>query len=136
TIFLILLMTLPALSQNKITVPLSQPNSPGSLEINLLTANLRVTGYDGKEVIINYNGDVDEDARDNKRSTRDGLRRISNNSAGLEVQQNNNKVSISSSMIPREIDLDIQVPRNFAVKISIVHGDELLIENINGEIEV
>lgn len=137
TMFMLLLLSPPGFSQNKLTVPLSQPDSPGNLEINMMQATLKITGYDGKDVVINYDGDVDEGRKQNQNPNREGLRRLTNNVAGFEVHENRNTVVISGNhSIPRELEMNIQVPRNFSVKISLIHGEDLVIENINGELEV
>ena len=35
-----------------------------------------------------------------------------------------------------EVSFDISVPRNFSLAISLVHGDDFRIKNVNGELEI
>ncbi|MDR8390527.1 DUF4097 domain-containing protein [Aliifodinibius sp. S!AR15-10] len=135
-VILCLIAIHPAAAQNQIAVPLSNPGEPGKLSLGIIRGSLQVSGYDGDEVIIRYGGDVDEDDDEEREVTRDGLRRISGNSTGFEVQENDNNVEISSVSPMRAINFDISVPRNFSLQLSVVHGDDLTIENINGELEI
>lgn len=132
-IFSTLIIPKLSLAQEQIAVPLSNPGQPGKLEIGIVRGSISVTGYDGQEVIIKYNSDEDDDKN---RVTQDGLRRISNNSAGFEATENKNTVRISGASPMREINFEISVPRNFSLHLSTVNGGGLTIENINGEMEL
>jgi hypothetical protein len=57
-----------AQSPNRIVVPFSDPSRPGTVRIHLLSGSIRVTGYAGKEVVVepsarDEEGDEDEDAK-------------------------------------------------------------------------
>lgn len=128
-----LLLSTHVQAQDQIAVPLSNPNEPGELNISVVRGSISVSSYDGKEVLISYSGDTKEDERE---VTEDGLRRISNNSVGFEVSENNNEINVSGASPMRNIDFDISVPRNFSLKLSAVNGGKLLVENITGEMEL
>ncbi len=133
-VLLLLLITSTAPAQNQIAVPLSNPGAPGKLELGLVRGSVTITAYDGDEVIIKYGGEDDDD--DEQEVTRDGLRRISGNSLGFEAEESNNVVEISGISPMREVFFDISVPRNFSLALSLVHGDDLTIEGLNGELEI
>ena len=40
-------------STETLTVPLSSPGKPYTLKVHLVTGSIKITGYDGKDVIIN-----------------------------------------------------------------------------------
>ncbi|MEX0660470.1 MAG: DUF4097 family beta strand repeat-containing protein [Balneolaceae bacterium] len=123
-------------AQNQIAVPLSNPNQSGELHLSMIRGSLQVSGYDGEEVIINYDNGQAEDREPENEASRDGLRRLSSNSLGFEVTERENRVNINNVSPMREIDFDIRVPENFSMKISIVHGNSFLVENVNGDLEI
>lgn len=137
TIFLSSLFTLLLIgtgaAQDQIAIPLSDPGQPGKLELGIVRGSIDVTGYEGDEVIIRYGG---EDDSDEQEVTKQGLRRISSNVVGFEVQENSNVVEIGSVSPMKETHFEISVPRNFSLSISLVHGDDMNIENVNGEMEI
>lgn len=126
--------TATAFAQNEIAIPLSNPGEPGRLELGLVRGGVEISGYDGDEVIIRY--DSEEETEQEQQVTKQGLRRISGNSVGFEAEENNNVVEIGGVSPMREVHFNISVPRNFSIDLSLVHGDELLIENVNGELEI
>jgi hypothetical protein len=132
-IFSTLMIPKLSLAQEQIAVPLSNPDQPGKLEVGIIRGSISVTGYDGQEVIIRYNTDEDDD---NNKVTQDGLRRISDNSAGFEATENKNTVRISGASPMREINFEVSVPRNFSLYLSTVNNGDLTIANISGELEL
>lgn len=136
-IFLIMLpaLLLPQLlhAQDRVTVPLSNPGEPGKLNLGIIRGSISVTGHDGNEIVVEYEGGQ---LKEDKPDTRDGLKRISNNSAGFEITEKDNEVRISGASPKHDIDFTITVPRNFSLKLSAVNGGDITVENINGEIEI
>lgn len=119
-------------AQEQIAVPLTNSGEPGSLHADVIRGSISVSGYGGEEVLISYNGEGKESGR---QVTKDGLRRISNNAAGFEVTEDDNKVEISGASPLQSLELQISVPRNFALYLSTVNGT-LMVENVNGEMDL
>lgn len=122
------------MAQDQIAIPLSNPDQPGKLKISVVRGSISVSGYDGKEVIIRY-GSEDGDEED-REVTKNGLRRISNNTVGFEAREDNNEVEISGISPMRDISFQISVPRNFSLEVSTVNGGDIEIDNVNGEMEL
>lgn len=122
-----------AAAQEQIAVPLSRPGEPGKLKVSAVRGGIQVTGYDGNEVIIRYRGDNGEAEQE---VTKDGLRRISSGSIGFEASENDNEVKIGGISPVRDVHFEISVPRNFSLSLSLVHGDEIIVENVDGEMEI
>ncbi len=129
-------------AQSTQTIPLSKPNQPGKLVIQSVFADeIIIRAYDGKEVLVKYDGD-DEDNEYN--SKRGGLRRISTSGVGLEITEDNNEVSIKTSPNSHDLELEVLVPRKFSLKLSVTHGDvevygidgEHDISTVNGDVEM
>lgn len=131
-IALFVLWAIPGQAQEQITVPLSDPGKAGKLHAGIVRGSISVNGYDGQEVLISYDGIRKDQERE---VTEDGLRRISNNSIGFEVSEDNNEIEISGVSPLKNLELEISVPRNFSLYLSTVNG-ELLIENVSGEMEL
>jgi DUF4097 and DUF4098 domain-containing protein YvlB len=139
-IFLLLSSALPGFAQDavreQLTVALSAPSKPGSLEVELVNGSIHVTGYSGKDVVI------DAAARASKRTSTSpgsaaGLKRISaGNSLNLTAEEKNNHVEITTESWKGPIDLTIRVPRNFSLKVSTVNDGDIIIDNVAGELEV
>lgn len=130
----ILFFTATTMAQEQIAVPLSNPDQPGKLKVGVVRGSISVNGYDGEEVIIRY-GSEDENERD-REVTKNGLRRISNNSIGFEVREDNNEVEIGGVSPMRDVSFDISVPRNFSLELSTVNGGDIIVENVSGEMEL
>ncbi|PSR55542.1 hypothetical protein AHMF7605_19530 [Adhaeribacter arboris] len=141
---LIIVTTNPVVAQNEnknLTVALSKPGQPGSLKVDLLNGSIKVTAHSGKDVIIGYSGRGNDDDDDRKRdrqndATANGLRRIPNNNFGLEASEENNQVVVRTNSFNRDIDLDIKVPRDFSVKLSTLNNGKIIVEGVNGELEI
>jgi len=133
--FLIVSCILTTHAQDKyqeLIIPLTDPAKPGTLKVNLHSGSMKVTGYSGKDVIIR----VGTEQKEIERESKNGLRRIPNRSLGLSAKEDNNYVSVNSDNYNKEINLEIQVPTNFDLKLSGHNGDGILVENINGELDV
>lgn len=131
---IILLFPASILAQEQIAVPLSNPDQPGKLKVGIVRGSISVNGYDGQEVIIRYGSEDDKNS--DREVTKNGLRRISNNTIGFEAREQNNEVEISGVSPMRDISFDITVPRNFSLEISTVNGGDIIVENVSGELEI
>lgn len=134
-LFLLLLGVASADAQEQIVIPLSNPGEPGQLELGIVRGSITVTGTDNEEVIINYSGG-DNHMHDDTPQMRNGLRRISDNSIGFEVTEDDNEVEIGGASPHANVNFSISVPRNFSLYLSTVNGGDVIVENVNGEMEV
>ena len=117
---------------DELVVPLSNPGKAGLLKASLHTGNIKVVGYSGSEVIIT----VTTNEKEISRVTRNGLTRIPNSSFGITAREENNYVTVSSSNMNKEVNLHIQVPRKFSLKLRSHNGDWIVAENVEGEVDV
>lgn len=137
------LISIPALAQNNLEIPLSNPGEPGRL---IVAANfsdeVEIRAHDKNNVIVNYDG---EDSDDDQDAMRNGMRRISGGGIGIEVTEDNNEVRVNTGPMPNDdFEMIIYVPRNFSLKLNTVQGDvkvsglrgELEISAVNGDIEL
>lgn len=128
-----LFIPIPSKAQDQLAVPLSKPGKPGKLTIGVVRGSISVHGYGGKQVLISYKGN---DNGKSQQVTKDGLRKISDNSVGFNVSEDDNEVKVSGSSPTKQVSFDISVPRNFNLHLSAVNGGELVVENVDGEMDL
>lgn len=143
---LILLGTAPVLAQSdvkeQLSVPLTDPGKPGSMEVSLINGSIHVVGYNGKEVVIDATSDSGRHGRNEERSTSrnsesGGMRRIQmNNPFELSAEERNNRVRVNANSIRTPVVLTIKVPQRFSLKLHTVNNGDITVDNVNGELEV
>ncbi len=121
-------------AENQIAVSLSNPGQPGRLNLNMVRGSAHITGYDGDEVVIRYEGTTVR-SRENEEAP-EGMRRVAGRSAGFETFENNNVVEIRNVSPLEKIQFEIFVPENFSLKLSLVHGDTLQVNGVSGDLEI
>ncbi|RDC65339.1 DUF4097 family beta strand repeat-containing protein [Adhaeribacter pallidiroseus] len=132
----------PVAAQNNnknLVVNLTKPGQPGSLKVDLMSGSIKVSAHSGKDVIIGYSGRGDDNDRRRERhndAAASGLRRIPNNSIGLEASEDNNRVVVRTNAMNRDVDLDIKVPRDFSMKLSAMNNGKIIVEGVNGDLEI
>jgi hypothetical protein len=118
-------------SGDRVTVPFSDPSKPRVLKVNLLNGAVTVRGYDGKDAIIEARGDT----RNRRQRTRpDGLRRLEVVATGLLVEEQNNTVTVGTRM-HEDTRVTIQVPHETSLFLRVTNGDDIVVENISGEVD-
>ncbi len=122
-------------STETLTVPLSSPGKEYTLKVHLVSGAIKVTGYDGKDVIINVTPrDGDEEERD--RSV-NGMKRISTHgSYEVTAKEADNTVTVNTGNPNKAIDLELKVPQDVKLKAGTVNDGEVTVENLRGELEV
>lgn len=143
----------PAAGNNpSVTVPFSDPARPGVVKVNVMTGSITVKAGPGRDVIVttsaaDRNDDDDDDrdrererARERSRSNRDdpstaGMRRLTK-PGGVDIEEENNTVSITSPVILGRVNITVQVPAATSVSLRAVNGGQVSVEGVNGSIEV
>ena len=126
-----------ALAQQRLAVPLSDPGRPATLDVSLFMGEVTVSAYDGDEIVIMIDDDDDErDDNDDDDARRNGLRRIPNSALGITAEERDNTVSVKLDPSPRNVELDISVPRQTSVRASVVNGGDVTLRGVTGEHEL
>ena len=136
--FILLITNLFAQSgtNEQLTVPLSIPGKSYSLKVNLVNGSIKVSGYDGKDIVI----DVTTPGSKNKETISDapnGMKRISA-LKGYEVtaKEENNNVNVFTGNPERTFYLALKVPQGGKLKLSTVNNGAIEVDNVKGELEV
>jgi DUF4097 and DUF4098 domain-containing protein YvlB len=134
-----LAVSLPAAAEEepqRANVPLSDPSRPAVVHASLMNGGITVTGYNGKEVIVEARS-RHEDGRDSKPDPKaSGMHRLETRGTGLSVEENDNEYHIGVGSMNRTVDLTIQVPFNTSLKLRCLNDGDIKVEHVSGEIDV
>ena len=120
---------------DRITVPFSDPERPGTLKVNLLDGAVTIKGSNRRDVLFVANS---QEARDVLRRRQQaeppaGMRRLTQ-PGGFGVEERDNEMSVSSAF-NREINLAVEVPTRTKLKVSVVNGG-ITVDGVDSEIEI
>jgi hypothetical protein len=121
--------------KEQLVIPLSEPGKPFKLNAHVLNGSIKVTAYEGKDIILDVFGDSTHKHRDEEETG--GMRRIGGGS-GLNVtaQENNNTVTINGGL-SRLSGIAIKVPSNLSsLKLNAVNDGSITVSNVSGELEI
>lgn len=121
-----------AAQSDRVTVPLSDPARACSVKVNLLNGSIVVTGYDGKDVIVQAKVRNEEESPREAR----GMKRVPMNATGLSVEEENNQVDIGTQSVQRTVDLTIQVPRRSSLNLKTVNDGDISVTGVEGELDI
>jgi len=123
----------------QLIVPLSEPGKPYKLDVGLVSGSIKVTVYEGKDIVIDATGGERKNKRE--RETNDnkaGMRRIAGGeSLDVTAHEKGNTVTIGSDIPNKPINLTIKVPQGAtSVKLSTVNGGSIVANDLSGALEV
>src|SRR5579862_7008009 len=123
-------------SPDHVTVPLSDPARPAVVHASLMNGGITVTGYNGKEVIVEARHRGGHEERESKPDHKaEGMHRLDVRGTGLSVEEQDNEVRIGVRELNRTIDLVIQVPFNTSLKLKCLNDGDIKVEHISGEVD-
>jgi hypothetical protein len=124
-----------AQGEERLVVPVADPSRPVTLEIRLLQGDISVSAYDGKDVVVVTDAPV-RDTKEDEKPREDGLRRIQSSSVGLTADQKDNTVSLRMDFSPRNVDVEVQVPRQTSVHANLTNGGDVVVTGVTGTHEL
>jgi hypothetical protein len=125
-------------------VPLQDASRPPTIQVHMMTGGITVRGEDRKDIAVEvhprsgdsrHSRDRDED-RDSDDARSRGMHRLDlGGASGLDITEDNNVVSIKTSIFSGGGDLTILVPRHSSLQLKCMNDGELVVENVDGEID-
>jgi DUF4097 and DUF4098 domain-containing protein YvlB len=116
----------------RVTVPFSDPSRPGSLSVQLMEGSLTIRGADRQDVLIESSGGQRErESRSDQAAS--GLRRLTQRGS-FSVDEQANTMRLSNSF-SHGADFTIEVPRRTNLKLSVVNGESITVDGVEGDIE-
>ena len=123
----------PAQTQPEtITIPLSRPGEPISLEIDILSARMQVIGEERKDVSLT----ITLSGGRRRIVMPSGAKMLSGGGAGLEISERDNRVSVESNAPPSPIAIVARVPRRASLTLSTVNDGEIVVRDIVGDLQL
>jgi hypothetical protein len=120
---------------DKVNVPLTDPSRPAVVHASLINGGITVTGYSGKDVIVEARP-RHEGAHDAKPDHKaEGMHRLDSRGTGLSVEEQDNEVNIGISSVNRTVDLNIQVPFHSSLKLKCLNDGDIKVERVTGEVD-
>ena len=124
-----------AMGQSKpetITVPLSRPGDPVSLEIDLISARIEVIGEDRKDAQFA----ITMGSGERKIKTPSGVRSLTGGGGSFSVDERDNKIEIDSDSHMTKVTIIARVPRRTDLDLSTVNDGEIIVRDITGTLEL
>jgi DUF4097 and DUF4098 domain-containing protein YvlB len=134
------LLSIKVMAQTEeLKVPLSDPGKPYKLSVALVSGSITITGYSGKEIVIEASGDAPSRRKheDRDEARQGGMKRINTN-GGLDItaKEKNNTVTIGSDIPMKNTNLNIKIPQGVSnLKIECVNNGNITVSNVSGNIE-
>jgi hypothetical protein len=143
--FVVLLMTVggrlaaqttaAAPAAQELTVPLSEPGKPFTLEARLFNGSITLQSYEGKDVVIAIHTEKDDEKSDDNEGG--GLRRIGGGSLDFSAEEHDNAVSIHAPMSSKLKGVTIKIPQGSTkIVLHTVEDGDIEIKDVSGEIEI
>jgi len=123
---------------DRTTVPFSDPSAPGTVKVTVFRGGITVTGYSGKEVIVEarVRSTALQEQEEEVNEKAKGMRLIRSSASGLSVTEEDNVMSIGSQSMKTAVDISIQVPFKTTLKLGCYNNGDITVEKVTGEIEV
>jgi DUF4097 and DUF4098 domain-containing protein YvlB len=122
--------------KEQLSIPLTDPAKPGTLKVHLIRGSIRVTGYNGNQVVIDATT-KQSDKPEKYRENAEGMKRISKNGAmDISATEENNVVNVSSKLFNSHMELNIKVPMKFSLNVGTINEGDVLVENVDGVLEI
>lgn len=118
----------------RVTVAFSDPSRPGTLRVRLVSGHITVRGANRKDVVVDSRARANG-KRNPQRDTAGGLRRLGQG-ASMNIEEQNNVMSIGTSNVNRTVDFEIQVPTRTNLRLSTVNNGTILVDSVDGELEI
>jgi DUF4097 and DUF4098 domain-containing protein YvlB len=128
-------VALPALGQGQpqvINIPLSNPGEPMSMDISMISAHIEVIGED--RVDAEFTVSVEQSSR--KIITPSGSQPITVSSYSLEVDQEDNHISVDTDWRADKVTVVARIPRQADLELSTVNNGVIVVSNIQGNLEL
>ncbi|MGC2697195.1 MAG: DUF4097 family beta strand repeat-containing protein [Candidatus Angelobacter sp.] len=123
-----------AQSDNRVTVPLTDPSRPVNLRAHLVSGSITVKGADVKEVVVEAKARGGEESGHDARAN--GMKRVPMTSTGLNIEAENNQIRVSTDSYQRTVDLTITVPVHTSLSLHSVNDGNILVSGVDGELDI
>ncbi|MCH9695111.1 MAG: hypothetical protein K0U72_11440 [Gammaproteobacteria bacterium] len=128
-------MSFTAMAQSEpqvITIPLSNPGEPVSLDISIISAYIEVIGEDREDAEFEVR--VEKGSR--KIVTPSGTKELTTGAYSLEVDENDNHISVDTDWRMQKINIVARIPQRADLELSTTNNGEIVVSNITGSLQL
>jgi len=138
-----------AAAPSRLTVPLSDPAKPATLEVSLVMGSVHVVAGKAGEVVLEASAARDDQGQDDAmapaiagrtsdRADREHphMHKIPNATLDLTADEDHNRVRVSTSSFMHALDLEIQVPPESSLKLSTVNDGDIEVAGVGGDLDL
>jgi hypothetical protein len=119
----------------ELTVPLSEPGKPFTLDARVFNGSIKLEGYDGKDVVIDIHTGKDEERSDDNEGG--GMKRIGGGTLDFSAEEHDNAVSIHAPMSSKLKGITIKIPQGSTkIVLGTVQDGDIDVQDVSGEIEI
>jgi DUF4097 and DUF4098 domain-containing protein YvlB len=137
TIIIIAFMSQGLIGQGEqVTIPFSNPAAAKKLKIEVSAGNIKITGTNRTDILVNYSVMKGEEHEDDTKKMKNGMKKISGSNFSFEMSENNNVAFIESANWFKPMDLEIEVPKNIVIEVKSNMGEIVEITSTTGSINV
>jgi hypothetical protein len=125
----------PAPAAQELTVPLSEPGKPFTLEAKIFNGSITLMGYDGKDIQVAIHTEKDDEKSDDNEGG--GMRRIGGGTLDFSAEEHDNAVSIHAPMSTKLKGITIKIPQGSTkIVLGTVEDGDIEVKDVSGEIEI
>lgn len=116
----------------QMTVPLSSPGKSCKIRVHALNGSIRVTSYEGKDVIV----EVESEKKEEESTGGGGMRRLGGGGAEVTAKEDDNTINIDAGLSHIKL-ISLKVPTSTTeLKASTVNDGNITIKDVSGQIEI
>lgn len=115
-----------------ITIPLTSPGEPYELDIDILSARIEVIGEARED--LEFAVTVEQGTR--RIITPSGTQPITTGAYSLEVDENDNQVSVDTDWRADKVNIVARVPQRGDLHLSTTNEGEIIVSNVTGNHEL
>ena len=119
----------------ELTVPLSEPGKPFTLEAKLFDGSITLQSYEGKDILIAIHTEKDDEKSDDDEGG--GMKRIGGGTLDFSAEEHDNAVSIHAPMSSKLKGITIKIPQGSTkIVLGTVENGDIEVKDVSGEIEI
>ncbi len=126
-------------SPQRVTVPLSNPGAPVTVEVDLIHGGISVeTHANTSEVIVEVTQHKLKSVKKPEKPRSDGLKRLPNQTSGFEIEEEDNYVEVDSDSWGHAGGMDVKliVPVDTSVRLETVNAGDISVRGVRGDHEI
>ncbi|MEO1201117.1 MAG: hypothetical protein AAFX10_00325 [Pseudomonadota bacterium] len=116
----------------RITIPLTRPGEPVTLDVSILSARIEVIGEDRDDA------EFEVSVADGKRQiiTPSGPKPLTTGGYSFEVEESDNQISVDTDWRSNRVVFVARIPADADLELSTVNDGEIIVRNVRGRLQL